>query len=437
MAQKKRRGDFVSARQTRDAAVVNAPATLTSSPSTDRITGTKLDTPEFRQAIAAHPDELKGTISEIASEMLDLVLTIKQREKSHARFANAHEDNPFIPNSFRGKCPIRPSELLKDDNEITAKLAEADYRYKTYQLEMSKMCADISKLEITGREKLLHKTFYDGLKLIAECLVVVKATKDDYLPTGHNTISQEDIALSASEKAILNLQPSTITLFHHTSTTNMCAEFARHHAFTPDRLHVRLSTCAEANEFSGVIEGQLQALLPGITTALWSFHFNKDKMREQNSQLKSFIAIKKQNKANEDVAMALDEETPANPAIIQNMIDKKVGDVIGKEISKMKGLMRKKYSGDSETQELQPEKNGPKSRKPSRRSRSRSRPKPPKNNNNIKNTKAPNSIMKKSIRWKRDDTPPPKQRGRSRSKNSRGNQDASNNSVKRRGARKN
>ena len=217
----------------------------------------------------------------------------------------------------------------------------------------------------------------------------------------------------------------------------MCVEFARHHSFTLDRLHVRMSTCAAANEVSRVIEGQLQALLPGITTtALWSFHFNKDKMQEQNTQLKSFIANKKQNKANEDVAMVLDEETPTNPAIIQNMIDKKVGDIVGKEISKMKGLMRKKYPGNSETQELQPGKNGPKSRKPSHRSRSHSRPKPPNNNRKNKNTKAPNSIMEKNIRWKQDYTPPPKQRGHSRSKNSRGNQYAFNNSEKRRGARK-
>eukprot|EP00956_Cyclotella_meneghiniana_P015072 scaffold22841_cov21-Cyclotella_meneghiniana.AAC.2 len=79
--------------------------------------------------LATQPDELKGTIISLSKEMLNLRATIKQREESYARFdkpslnpttgeiMNDEAGNPlpFIPNSLRSKCPVKPSAPMANE----------------------------------------------------------------------------------------------------------------------------------------------------------------------------------------------------------------------------------------------------------------------------------------------------------------------------------
>ena len=141
--------------------------------------------------LATQPVEFHQTIIDVSSPMLDLALTIKQRESSHSRFNEQMpkkdaDGNPlkdkdgkeikvaFCPRSLRKKNPAFASTEMNKDSRILNELKRADTLHEKYKSEMTAIVKDISGLEITIRKEKLREQFFDAAKLFAQVHVLIK-----------------------------------------------------------------------------------------------------------------------------------------------------------------------------------------------------------------------------------------------------------------------
>ena len=145
----------------------------------------------IKDVLALQPTQLKDTTITASTEMLDILATIRQREKSHARFDKPQrhpvtgdvlvgEDNipkPFIPSSLRAKCKVEASDISNDDTRMIAVLQAAEKEYAEYQLKAAVSAKLVSTLEITIRWEKFRTKFYEFVTTFASAYVCITKTR--------------------------------------------------------------------------------------------------------------------------------------------------------------------------------------------------------------------------------------------------------------------
>ena len=127
--------------------------------------------------------------------MLNLQVTIKQRETTHTRFtelvtdiipissapSDAVVEKLFIPNSLRKLNPVAPSKLMNDDPTMWEAMMEANKSHTAYQITMAVYAETVSQLEITLCQKHIRSKFYNLVSTLALANIMTKKTMPEAL----------------------------------------------------------------------------------------------------------------------------------------------------------------------------------------------------------------------------------------------------------------
>lgn len=392
--------------------------------------GTKLE--PIRETVASLPFEIGLLIKQKVSLMLDLHLETRQRESTSLRINTPGADNSqFIPNSVRNeKNPVTVSALLKDDPDADLIRGEADRHVITYKNNVAGCIRRIADLEITRRNEKLQKMLYDYTRELATNLVIVKTLQPGVII--HST--KNELGLVTALNCFWNIPVQHCEILRHHSQQSMAAGFK---IFTQlDEDEVRLGMTPNDQAVVGELENRLAEIIVSTVANLFRHHDEKDRRRIINAALRTHNQSRAQEQANQAVEMALDAEATVDATQINNIIEKKTKEQVGKEVHKIKELLRKKSLGDDKSQALKPTKNGRGRSNSSTKSRGRSRGG---RQNQQQQPTTPESILRngkgKGKRVKIKDTPeePPSHnnnRTRSKSRNNRGSRGGSNNGGK-------
>ena len=366
--------------------------------------GTRLE--PLRDVLALQPKELQGTIISASSEMLDLLATIKQREKSYARFSKpmvhpksqkimtdeAGKELPFIPTFLRKPHPIKSSDTMNDEPRMKVLLEAAAKDYAEYQVKMTARANECSKLEISIRRDQFRKKFYDLIHIMALSHVVVAKIEGDGFPSGMK-LTQEELASKITFDTLYDLTFEQSKAIGLDNGEQVSGEFANQRSHNDESIESKWATQDE--EFMKPIIENFDTWIPKITTDLWSYHKAKYKKREVNAALRELLQPIKMTKANEDVDDAMDTvDATRAPSSLTNVIRKETQLAVSKEVQRVKRTLAKNCSGDRKTQPSTPTANGRKSRNDSATS-----PKPLKKKSKQKSgggtTSNPKSALKK------------------------------------------
>ena len=129
------------------------PPTQTKTAALKKLVGSRLE--PIKNLLEPHPPSIITTTISSVSEMLELLLNIKQREISYHRFGSqivvrdsdgrAVTDDAtgkektvdFIPRSIRGKNPVQSSAGVREDNRIVQALADSQAAHDAHQTAMA------------------------------------------------------------------------------------------------------------------------------------------------------------------------------------------------------------------------------------------------------------------------------------------------------------
>lgn len=341
----------------------------------------------IKDVLALQPTQLKDTTITASTEMLDFLATIRQREKSHARFDKPQrhpvtgdvlvgEDNipkPFIPSSLRAKCKVESSDLSNDDTRMRTVLEEAEKEYAIYQLKAATSAKLVSTLEITIRWEKFRTKFYEFVTTFASAYVCITKTRAG----GFNQamkLDMNDLATKMTYDLLENFSQTCAQYLGKENGTELRDEFAASQSFDNTAI-VEKMDCTDG-DFMLHITNQLKVMIPVLTTRFWSSNEKRDLEREVNAELKKLLKPKAMAKANNDVEDAMEvEDNSQPPQQIADVVRKETKRAVDKEVQKLKKQLRKNYSADGASQPLTPTKNGREQSDGSKNSRRKSKKK--------------------------------------------------------------
>ena len=391
--------------------------------------------------LVTQPDELKGTIISLSKEMLDLRATIKQREESYARFdkpslnpttgeiMNDEAGNPlpFIPNSLRSKCPVKPSAPMANEQSMRNYMDTVQATHAAYVTAMANHAKRIAELEIELRQSQLRRQMYKLLSNIALAHDVMGEVMAGSLPMGMKLSRDErvnkivfDVLADASAKvsaAIGVVEGTPLKM-------DFCATVNHIDAVIEDKMD------ESDSEFIKPIITKMCTWLPLLSVDLWEADDAKEQTRKINAALRIALKPKALVQANEDVDAEMNEvDAATNPTRLMDMIRNETQ-------KQVRVQMRKNYSGDAKNQESKPTGNGRESRKNSKAGQQtqRSNPKQTEANSNANKDKKGKSTKGKKKKGQVEQADEPKSTPGSTKRRNQGSQGGSNNGGRRRGA---
>lgn len=324
--------------------------------------------------LVSQPDELKDTLIPLIKGMLDHRATIKQRETSHARFdkhltdehgvvANDEAGNPkpFIPNSLRSKCPIKPSQLMNNEPEMKQLIGEAAAYHEEYIAKMTDFARRAGQLEINLRIKQLRQKFFDLLKTIALSWIIIKEL-DGGLPDGA-ALNREELTHKTIYDALLDASHPVAAAFGVDTGTKLAEEYQLHTSYVNTVTEVKMRE--PDSEFIKTIITKMCAWIPRLSTGLFDHDDRKDKERIINAALREALKPKAMLERNEDVLKAMEIEDGNGPKAYRDVAREEATKVCERTMAHLKRQIRKNYSGDDKNQSSKPKKNGQESKKSS------------------------------------------------------------------------
>ncbi len=333
---------------------------------------------------ALQPAKLQGTIISSSREMLDLVVNIRQRVDSHARYSRTWtnpksnqpytkidgEPKPYIPNHLRGKHTTKVSALLDDDPDMDKLMREAEAEHEAHQIKMAGISERISSLEIEKRKVKLQTLFFDHAYKFALGLIVIKTVRNGGA-IANGKLDRDKLSKKTAYDALKALPPSEAKsayfsasdLFGDSAEDAMLSSFSRTCEFNNDETEKEMSD--EDKTFIQPIVANLSDWLPKTTSIIWNQARQKDEDRQVEAALKLALEPKAIAQATEDVQMALDEESQAKQDATIKAAREAARQETRRLVKEANKSGRKKYSGDAETQASRPEKNGQNSSKKS------------------------------------------------------------------------
>lgn len=325
--------------------------------------------------LLSQPDELKGYIISKSTEMLDLRVTIKQREKSYARFDKpltdattgavrnneAGQPLPFIPSSLRSKCPIKASKQTDNDTTMNVLLEEAATAHARYQVDMTAFAKRAGKLEITLRETKLRHLLFEFVETIALAHLVIAEVKGEACGTALN---REESKKKTCYDVLNDASIRNAKAVAMDTGVKLAEDYAKLRSYDNQAIE---GTMVEAdNEVLKAIINKMNTWLPAFSMDLWQHEDNKDQQREINATIREALKPPAMLAANEEVEAAMDAEDASAPSqSVIEFIRKEQKKGMDQQLQLLKKQMRKNCSGGGEYQPLQPTGNGRESKKTS------------------------------------------------------------------------
>jgi hypothetical protein len=329
----------------------------------------------IKPVLVLQPEELKGTTISLCKEMLDLRVTIKQRQESYARFDKPSKSKngevlkdaagnpiPFIPSNLRDKCPIKASAISTNDPEMESIMEETAKLHDEYVKKMASQAKKVAALEITIRQKKLRTVVYKLLDKIALAKIIY-AEMFSEPPAG--AMQQDRAALTKLTvySVLKNLPDANAVVLEMATGAALAAEYEKQREFNYAALDT-LSTPDGDDRFIQPIINVMLTELPILTINLFKQDDKKENERKLNALLKQEFTNQDQLEANDAVQDAMDEVDAANPSEkLEKYIDKRVSKLIEKNTAQIKRSLKKNSSAGAKISAPRPTKSGQESKK--------------------------------------------------------------------------
>ena len=323
--------------------------------------------------LVSQPDELKGYIISKLTEMLDLRVTIKQREKSYARFDKpltdattgavrhneAGDPLPFIPNSLRSKCPIKASKQTENDTAMKKLLEDAATVNAVYQVEMTKLAKCAGKLEITLRETKLRHLLFEFVETVALAQLVVASVKGQTCGTA---LTRDESKMKACYDVLNEASVRNARAVAMDTGVKLAEDYVTFRSFNNQAIESKMVEVD--NEVLKAIINKMNTWLPEFSVNLWQHEDDKDQRREIDATIREALKPSAMLAANEEVEAAMDVEDASAPSqSVIEYIRKEQKKGMDKQMQLLKKQMRLNCSGDVKTKTPKPTNNGRNSEK--------------------------------------------------------------------------
>ena len=412
--------------------------------------------------LATQSDTLKEHIvAVIIPPMLRSFLKVDQREQTNARREEPVEDSEgnsstFIPTKHRIRDTVNPSNQSRDEPEMKALVDKIKKQDEAERLRRANNDIEVGKLEVKLDLRRLRKQLFDAAVDIAIMIITVRATLMTRRRRRRNEaakfiLKDEQVSHLIARQMIKGFTQEDAEDLGLTNTTELMDEFAKYMKLDADAIKTKLSKDEgkATKEYIEKLGNEWMKLFPLITTEVFDIEDERLSKKQGEKVIEKHIKKVKAERATRDVQDELDKvdkETKVQEPLLSAMT--KVSERTCKKLLRQeKSSMRKKYSGDAETetQASRPGKNGQSSSKNTRKKKNASQNKSTKSsskksesNQNSKGKKGKGKGKRKQVRFE-ESTPTPKKKNNKKSGSASkkdGNQGGSQGGGKRKSAAK-
>ncbi len=237
--------------------------------------------------LATQPDELKGIIISRSREMLDLRVTIKQREKSHARFEKPSTDattgavlndkdgnpQPFIPISLRSKCPIKASNAMNDEPLMAALLENAKQAHAEHVNKMTEYAKQASRMEISLRSRQLRHKIYNLQETIALSRLIILECSGGMPETGMK-LNRDELVTKITFDVLAGAAQGIADARDKDDGAEMAEEFTKLKSFNNQAMENKMEE--PDKQIMQPIITVMSTWLPRLSVDLWKEDDKKD-----------------------------------------------------------------------------------------------------------------------------------------------------------------
>ena len=279
-----------------------------------------------RAAIESLPTKTtQDHIAGLTAAMVRLFDDVKKKEAGLSKFEpSLNETDLTIPVCLRTmKNPLSGSKAVLGTEQYERLTTKADDLLQNYRVEMTKVMMGVTELEIKQKTAKLISAMHECVADMANLLTIFKLkTNQQGWTTG---LTEKEIAGHAAMRMYEQLG-NNFSRQLGAERNELTQSFRREHL--PDGLReIDALTEEERREnndalFIQDISLTLTRLLPALTIDLWASEDKKKFEKRVDQDLATYLANKKQSKANADVTMAIADETPANPTSVLAIVRK-------------------------------------------------------------------------------------------------------------------
>lgn len=178
-------------------------------------------------------------------------------------------------------------------------------------------------------------------------------------------LDQTKTIQSVASQTMKSLPVSTANLLEMDTGDSIAAEYEQLRGFNFN-FGIEAFTAEADTAFITPIVTKISADLPSLTTNLWKEDDAKEAQHKINATLKEHLETSSMDDATAEVQAALDAEDQETAVeMINTIIDKRVKNLMDKQMAKLKRQERKNSSGEDKNQTSKPKKNGQDSKKKS------------------------------------------------------------------------
>ncbi len=333
--------------------------------------GSRLET--AAALLVSQPTELQDLLIPLLTAMLSLRTTIQQRVetlKKHSKpmvdpktkkptkqLGDSEKNLPYISSALRQKCPLKPSDTLKDDPDMKELMDTVASDWELFaKIKMAEHDVKIKQLEIKKRQEQLQVLFFNIAHTWAAGLVI-----EQEFMIGIPADGQLDSDLLAKKVTFDALKGdeylSVARALWYQDVHSMLVHFKKVHSY--DDAGIDTMTRDEDEAFAEPLKKQLAKDVISITVGIWNSEVAKDKTRLINAAIREKLRPLKIAQATADVRAALDSE--GHNSQEQNLLDtvrKTAREETSKQMQRYTKSQRKNYLGDAGIHASTPRKSG-------------------------------------------------------------------------------
>ena len=223
-----------------------------------------------------------------------------------------------MKNTLSGSKAVKGTETYEQfDTRI-------DTLLQNYKVQATKIILEVIHFEVEQKKKKLISKVNDCVSYLANTLTIVKLETKKWL-TG---IKSKEIAAHAALKMYKTLLSDTFFTLLTAERDEITASLKLEHMKDSIREISELPYDQGYEDAQIILKTALSFTntLPNLTLQVWAGKVKKEPEKKVSMILKEFLEKKNQGKSNEDIMMAVEEESAEKPSSIIGIFEKRISE---------------------------------------------------------------------------------------------------------------
>ena len=298
-----------------------------------------------RKSLLTYVESLQPSIATILSRLGVEFLVCLHKLSTKTNQAKKFEDDPdLIPKSARIKFALKANKLVEQDAEYIRLAGDTASIVTQFQNALRDKILEVTKLEIAALKKVTVETYATHIKLAIQASLVCESDSD--------TTDVEKYI-----HTILHLYGDRLLAPIETTPSSFKEIYCRKHALArfPPPFLTEMPEHGDRARAANLPPQRVLQLLPKLWRTLetifvipWTQYLDVVDRTKKNLELKKLNENFFNSKSTDDAAMLVDAEPPADPEIMQDLIQRQVSvatkhltdDIKKLRISMSKNLLR-------------------------------------------------------------------------------------------------